>query len=324
MLEDEENLKIIDREEVLRFLDETSCIDVMRRTLAGLEAGQGVQYLRKAYPLPDGEIFAFMPAWLDAQHFGAKVLTVFHKNQAMGHPSHQGGVMLFEAAHGSSVALVDAAAITQVRTGAVSAVATDLLARPNAHHLALLGCGVQAQSHLRAIRHVRALHQVTVWDLHADRARAFASHMSEETGLQVLAMDTAQAALANADIVCTLTPAKTPVLAADWIAPGAHINAVGACLPADRELPSALMAKARVYGDARESVLQESGDFLIPLREGAYGEEHLLGTLGGLLQKTVTGREDARQITIFKALGLAIEDIAAARFVYEAALTAKK
>lgn len=312
-------MRIIDREEVLRLLDEKRCIDVMRRTLAGLEAGRGVQYLRKSYPLPGEEIFAFMPAWLDEQYFGAKVLTVFHKNQAAGRPSHQGGVMLFEAAYGSPVALVEASAITQVRTGAVSAVATDLLARQDAHHLALLGCGVQSQSHLRAIRHVRALRRVTVWDVNAARARAFADRMSEETGLPVSAMETAQAALANADIVCTLTPSKTPVLAPDWIAPGAHVNAVGACLPADRELPSALMAKARVYGDARESVLQESGDFLIPLREGAYGEEHLLGTLGGLLQKTVAGRQDERQITIFEALGLAIEDIAAARFVYEAA-----
>lgn len=312
-------MKIIDRESVLRLMDERRCIEVMRKTLAGLEAGKSVQYLRKAYPLPEGEIFAFMPAWLDEGCFGAKVLTVFHKNQGTGHPSHQGGVMLFEGAHGSPVALVEASAITQVRTGAVSAVATDLLARRDASCLALLGCGVQAQSHLLAIQHVRDLRKVQVWDIAFDRAQAFAQRMAAQTGLEIVAMQAVQAVLADADIVCTLTPAKTPILEAAWIAPGTHINAVGACLPSDRELPSALMAKARVYGDARESVLQESGDFLIPLKEGAYGEEHLLGTLGELMHGRVGGRQNAQQITVFEALGLAIEDIATARFVYEAA-----
>ncbi len=315
-------MKIIGQEEVIRLLDERDCIRVMRETLSGLEAGHGVQYLRTPYQLPRGDIFAFMPAWLDDEMFGAKVLTVFHHNREAGYPSHQGGVMLFDAAHGSPVALVDASSITQIRTGAVSAVATDLLSRADASRLALLGCGAQAESHLRAIRHVRALSQVTVWDIDPAHAEGFARRMSAETNLPVCAMPTAREALADADIVCTLTPSKTPILEADWIAKGAHINAVGACQPKDRELPSALMARAAVYGDTRESVLKESGDFLIPMREGLYGENHLLGTLGALILGTAQGRQVDAQITIFDALGLAIEDIAAARFVYDAAMRA--
>ncbi len=307
----------LSEEQVLAVLDEKSCISVMRKALCGLEQGKGEQYLRTPFKLPGGDIFAFMPAYLDEHTFGAKVLTVFHRNGAAGYPSHQGGVMLFEAEHGSPLALADAAAVTRVRTGAVSALATDLLARKDASSLSLLGCGVQAESHLKAIRHVRLLRRVTAWDIDPARSLDFARRMAAETGLPVEAKRTAREALDGADIVCTLTPSKTPILEAEWIREGAHINAVGACLPKDRELPGALMAKARVYGDARESVLNESGDFLIPLREGLYGEDHLLGTLGAVALGLVPGRRTDGEITVFEALGLAIEDIAAARYVYD-------
>lgn len=312
-------MRIIDSQKVAELLTEERCIAVMRSALGALEQGHGEQYLRTPYQLPGRNIFAFMPAWLDEKYFGAKVLTVFHNNRGTGYPSHQGSVLLFQAEHGNLVAAVDASAVTEVRTGAVSALATDLLAKKDAGNLALLGCGAQAQSHLRAIRHVRALSLVRVWDIDPPRAAQFAERMAEETGLRVLAAHTAQEAVADADIICTLTPSSTPVLETDWVKPGAHINAVGACLPADRELPSALVAKARVFGDARDSVLKESGDFLIPLREGLFDESHLLGTLGGLLTGSVQGRRTDAEITLFEALGLAIEDIAAARYVFEAA-----
>lgn len=306
----------IDHDTVLRLLDEESCIRVMRKALLELEEGRGVQFLRTPFMLGGGNVFAFMPAMLAGDYFGAKVLTVFHGNAGQGYPSHQGSVLLYEAAHGSPVAIIDASAITQVRTGAVSAVATDLLARRDASCLSLLGSGVQAVSHLKAIRHVRTLREVLVWDIDLARSEAFARRESNETGLSVRAVPTAREAVEGADILCTLTPATTPVLESDWVRPGTHINAVGACLPADRELPSALMASARVFGDARESVLKEAGDFLIPMREGLYGEEHLLGTIGALLLGA-EGRKGDRDITVFEALGLAIEDIAAAKYVYE-------
>ncbi|MDR2403108.1 MAG: ornithine cyclodeaminase family protein [Spirochaetaceae bacterium] len=308
-------MRIIDGAEITRLLDEKSCMEVMKKTLIALEEGRGIQFLRTPHQLPGGGIFAFMPAYLDGGCFGAKVLTVFHGNRAAGYPSHQGFVLLFEGRHGSPVALLDAAAITRIRTGAVSAAATDLLAKEDAGHLALLGCGEQAHSHLRAIRHVRALSLVTVWDIDPSRSEAFARSMAAETGLRIEARPGPQEALEGADIICTLTPSRTPILEAPWVKAGAHINAVGACRPTDRELPSALVAQARVYGDSRESVLHEAGDFLIPLNEGLFGEDHLRGTIGGLALGRMPGRTADRDITIFEALGLAAEDIAAAGYV---------
>ncbi len=203
----------------------------MREALSGLEDGRGEQYLRAPFLLPGGDIFAFMPAWLDENTFGAKVLTVFHKNGAAGYPSHQGMVVLFEAVHGSPVAMVDAGAITRVRTGAVSALATDLLARADASLLALLVCGVQAESHLRAIRHVRALRRVTAWDIDPARSAAFARRMEKETGLAVEALPTAREAVLGADIVCPFwrpTGSRGARTSTRW----AHASPrIGKCLP---------------------------------------------------------------------------------------------
>lgn len=311
-------MKIINAEEVESILTEKNCIPVMEKALSSLEEGRGTQFLRTPHKLPGG-IFAFMPASLGDDYFGAKVITVFHGNAGTAYPSHQGMVLLFDAQHGNPVAFIDAASITKIRTGAVSAAATDILARKDAHHLALLGAGTQAISHLRAIREVRPLSLVTVWDKDGGRSEDFCLRMAAETGLSVQTRPTAQEALEDADIICTLTPSHTPVLEAAWVKEGAHINAVGACLPADRELPSDLVQKARFFGDSRESVLKESGDFLIPLAEGLFGEEHLLGTLGGLLLGHVQGRQSGTDITIFEALGLAIEDIAAAVYIYSMA-----
>ncbi|MDR1599499.1 MAG: ornithine cyclodeaminase family protein [Oscillospiraceae bacterium] len=311
-------IRFFGADDVFRLLDTGDCIRLTRETLAGLASGQGRQYLRGHVALPNSNLLAFMPAWLDGQYFGAKILSIYHDNQTAGLPSHQGGALLFDSKSGAPVALVDAFALTQVRTGAVSAVATDLLARPDASRLCLLGCGSQAISHLQAIRLVRGLTRVTAWDIDPERAKAFAAAWSAETGLPVAAEPTAWAAIDGADIVCTLTPSRVPILEPDWIAPGTHINAVGACRPDDRELPSMLMARARVFGDARESVLAEAGDFLIPMKEGLFGEEWLLGTIGELALGSVRGRVSADDVTVFEALGLAIEDIAAAKHVYEA------
>lgn len=309
-------MKIIGAEEVIRLLDEKTCIGLMRDALIGLEKGQGVQYLRTPHFLPGGGIFAFMPAWLNETTFGAKVLSIFHQNKSAGLSSHQGGIMLFEAAHGTPLAVVDASSVTQIRTGAVSALATDLLARKDACRLALLGCGMQAESHLKAICHVRNIRSVTAWDIDDSRAASFAERMREVVGLMIEPKRMPREAVAEADIICTLTPSATPILKTQWVQKGAHINAVGACVPANRELPSALMAASRVYGDAVESVLKESGDFLIPMHEGFYGEEHLVGTIGAVAAGNIPGRQSDEEITIFDALGLAIEDIAAAQYVY--------
>ena len=295
-------MKIIEREEILRRLTPAWCIGLMRDCLSQLEEGRAVQYLRTVTPLPSGDIMGYMPAAVSGA-FGAKVITVFHHNSEKGLPSHQGSVLLFDGETG---------AITEIRTGAASAVATDLLARPDAEVLALIGSGAQARSHLLAIREIRKLREVRVWSPSLESDTRFAREMGELTGLPVRICASAKEAAEGADILCTLTPSKTPVLEREWLKPGAHVNAVGACSADARELTGELVRDSVFYCDSVESVMAESGDFLIPLREGLFGEEHLRGTLGELLLGRKPGRTSPEEITVYESLGLAVEDIACA------------
>ena len=307
-------MRIVEKAEVFEKLTPAACIGVMRNALIQLEEGRATQYLRTVTKLPSGGLMGYMPAAVEGA-FGAKLITIFHSNAGTGYPSHQGSILLFESEHGSLLASVDGGAVTEIRTGAVSALATDLLADPGAKHLAILGAGAQGRSHLLAIREVRALEKVTVWDLNGQNASRFAAEMGAATGLPVTPCETAAQAVAGADIICTVTPSHTPVLEKAWVKAGAHINAVGACAAPDRELAGDLVASAAVYCDNRESVFAEGGDFLIPLREGLFGEEHLLGTLGEVALGRAPGRRSSAEVTVFEALGLAVEDVACAQYI---------
>ncbi len=307
-------MEYMSKEEVLERLLPKTCIDIMHDTFLSFANGRFEQYLRTAQPLPQGNIFGFMPAYL-GEWFGAKLITVFPQNHSAGLPSHQGIVLLFDSATGTLRFAADGDAITAVRTGAVSALATDLLANPSASTLALIGAGAQARSHLAAISCVRPLSKVTVWDRSPSATERFARELSSPS-LPVVPCATAREAVNGAEIICTVTPSPVPVLESDWVAPGAHINAVGACAAANRELAGELVARARLYCDSIESALAESGDYLIPLKEGLISKEHMLGTLGQLVSGEVSGRRSPEDITIFDALGLAIEDIACAIYLH--------
>lgn len=307
----------MDKRQVLRRLSMAGCIGLMRTVLQDDAEGKSRQYLRTVTPLPGNNLLGFMPACLGTgDYFGAKVITVFPGNHQAGLPSHQGSVLLFDAEHGALRFMADGDAITQIRTGAVSAVATDLLARPDAKRLALLGAGAQGRSHLEAMALVRRLTEVTVWDVRPENARRFAAEMAEKAGCPIRACSCAEEAVRDADIICTLTPSPTPVLESSWVKPGAHINAVGACSATARELSSDLVARCLLYGDSIESVEKESGDYLIPLSEGVIQKGHLRGTIGQLLCGEITGRTSAQDVTLFDALGLAIEDVACAKYLY--------
>ena len=307
----------MDKRQVLRRLSMAGCIGLMRTVLQDDAEGKSRQYLRTVTPLPGNNLLGFMPAYLGTgDYFGAKVITVFPGNHQAGLPSHQGSVLLFDAEHGALRFMADGDAITQIRTGAVSAVATDLLARPDAKRLALLGAGAQGRSHLEAMALVRRLTEVTVWDVRPENARRFAAEMAEKAGCPIRACSCAEEAVRGADIICTLTPSPTPVLESNWVKPGAHINAVGACSATARELSSDLVARCLLYGDSIESVEKESGDYLIPLSEGVIQKGHLRGTIGQLLCGETTGRTSAQDVTLFDALGLAIEDVACAKYLY--------
>ncbi|MCD8396673.1 MAG: ornithine cyclodeaminase family protein [Lachnospiraceae bacterium] len=232
----------------------------------------------------------------------------------------QGAILLFENEHGELLASVDAMSITKIRTGAVSAVASRALANPDSKILAILGCGAQGYSHLDALAKTFDLTEFRCWDVNKSSAEALAACAQTEKSLNSKACATVEEAVYGADIICTVTPAKTPILCRGWVKDGAHINAIGACAPTTRELDSALMADARVYCDNTESILHESGDFLIPLGENRFGEDHLIGTVGDVLLGKLSGRKGRNEITVFDAVGMAVEDIACAIYLYHQSL----
>ena len=313
---------IVNQAEVPRLLPMAACMEAMAEALRSVSRGESLLPLRQVIMLPDkAGAFGSMPAYLGSPPaIGLKSITVFPGNHGTELDSHQGAVLLFETKRGSLVAIMDASSITGIRTAAVSGVATRLLARADAGDLALLGTGVQALSHLEAMSHARRLRRVRAWSRSPEHARAFAERAERSLGLRVEAAATAREAVEGADLVCTVTSSREPVLKGEWLAPGAHVNAVGASLASARELDTPAVARARLFVDRRESALAEAGDFLIPRREGAIDDHHIRGELGELLLGTCPGRQSESEVTVFKSLGLAVEDVAAARLIYDNAL----
>ncbi|HXH62001.1 MAG TPA: ornithine cyclodeaminase family protein, partial [Fimbriimonadaceae bacterium] len=246
------------------------------------------------------------------------VVTVFPSNEGTEYESHQGAVMLFDAKYGAPMAVMDGGEITTIRTAAASGAATRVLAREDAGDLAIIGSGTQARSHLQAMAEVRDLRRVRVWSRSAENARRFAEWARPIIEVEVAG--TAQEAVEGADIICTVTGSKEPVVLGDWVGPGAHINAVGACVKSARELDTALVARSRFIVDCRESAFNEAGDFLIPKQEGAVGDEHVRAELGEVLAGKARGRTSEEEVTVFKSLGVAVEDLAAAHHIYRAAI----
>ncbi|MGX7419703.1 ornithine cyclodeaminase family protein [Carnobacterium gallinarum] len=314
-------MKVIEAQEVHQLLTMKKSIDVMKETFLKFQQKEYIQPIRRIDKLPDKEqnIFAFMPAYLgEDSYFGAKLITSFAKNQGTKYSSHLGYVMLFQSQHGNPVALIDASSITQIRTAAVSGVATELLANEDAKTLALIGAGVQARSHLAAILAVRSIEQVYVYDIFAKSAENFKTEMEAQYGCNVIICKSVESAVAEADIICTLTPSKEAYLKPEWIKQGAHINAIGTFTPTTREITSELMAQAELFVDDYDAIKKESGDYLIPLNEKIISDTHIKASLGELLTKEKSGKSSSKSVTIFNAVGLAVEDIACAKFIFEA------
>ena len=312
---------IIPQSLVPELLPMAECIDAMGQALLALTRGDAVLPLRSMVWMPDRSgLLGLMPAYLGVpRSLGLKVISYFPGNHGTDRDSHQGAVLLFDASRGNLLAVIDATSITAIRTAAVSGLATRLLAREDAGDLAILGSGVQAAAHLDAMRTVRTLRRVRVCGVSIDRARAFARRYEARIGRSIEAVARAEEAVDGADLICTTTSSREPVLFGDWVSPGAHINAVGACFANARELDTAAVLRSRLYVDRRESALAEAGDFLIPKAEGTIGDDHIVGELGELIAKRVSGRRTRDEITLFKSLGLAVEDLAAAHSVHERA-----
>jgi alanine dehydrogenase len=320
-----QTLLLSDRD-VVKFLPMAECIDVMAGALRSVGEGTSILPLRTVIRLPDTmNAFAAMPAVMgtgaDAS-IGAKLITVFPGNDATPYDSHMGVVLLFDAHHGALQAIADASSITSIRTAAVSGLATRLLANADASELALLGAGVLAMTHLEAVRAVRPIKRVRVWSRSGTRAHEFAARARAKHDVEVVVFDSVRETVGGAHVVCTVTSARTPVLEGRWVSPGTHINAVGASISTARELDSAAVKMSRLFVDRRESAESEAGDFLIPKSEGVITGAHILGDLSDLLLKRVEGRTAPGDITLFKSLGLAVEDVAALRHIYEQARAA--
>jgi ornithine cyclodeaminase len=312
---------IANTELVSELLPMDECIEVMSETLALLARGDAILPLRTMLYLPDGQnLMGLMPSYLGGiQSVGVKVIAAFPSNYGTAYDTHQGIVVLFDAEYGLLRAIVDGTAITAIRTAAVSGVATRLLAREDAGDLAIIGAGTQARTHLEAMLRVREIRRTRVYSLPLESAYAFAERETRRHGIAIDVAGSAREAVEGADLICTVTTATEPVIEADWIAPGAHINAVGAFTPTTRELDSATVQRSRFFVDRRESTLNEAGEFLIPKGEGLLGDNHIVGEIGEVLLNQAPGRQTPEEVTIFKSLGIAVEDLASAHHVLKKA-----
>jgi ornithine cyclodeaminase len=314
----------LSEQDVRRVLPLADLIQAMSGALAGFSGGRVSQPVRTVLEVgPERAYFGVMPAVIaEPAAMGAKLVTVYAGNHLRNLTSHLATIILMDPATGALVALLDGRYITEARTAAVSAVSVDRLARTDAKRLAIIGSGVQATSHLEAIRLVRAISDVRVWSPNPAHCEEFADTARLHTGLPVAAMEDSARAVEDADIVVLVTASPVPVVRDEDIAPGTHICAIGACRPTHREMPAALVARAHLFVDSRDAALIEAGDIVLPIKEGAFGADHIAGELGAVVLGQCEGRRSDAEVTLFKSLGMAVEDVVAAQLAVERAVAA--
>lgn len=320
------SLLVLNHSEVERLLPIRDCVPVMKEALCSLARGELFQPLRTIVsPRGAAGLMGLMPSYRAGEQaaYAVKVVCVFPENSKRGLDPHQGSVMLFSGETGELLAMMNASAITAIRTAAVSAVATDALARADASELAILGSGVQARAHLEAISCVRAINRARIASREFSHARKFAEDLGPRYSFPVEPVESAQEAVTGADLIVTATTAREPILRREWISAGAHLNVVGSSIPTTREIDGELMAAASLFVDRRESTVNEGGDYLFALSEGAIGPDAIRAEVGEVLIGAARGRISADEITVFKSLGLAIEDLASAEYLYRKAVESR-
>lgn len=313
---------VLSHDEVVKLLPMKECIAIMRDALIALATGKVHQPLRTIMRPPGAAgVMGLMPSYIggDRSAFGLKAICVLPGNPAKGLDAHQGAVLLFSADTGALMAMINASAITAIRTAAASGVATDLLAIEDASKLAIIGSGVEARSHLAAMAEVRAITRCRIASRQIENAQRFAEEMRPDYSFPIEPVASVAEALADADLIVTATSAREPIVQREWISPGAHLNVVGACTPRAREVNSETMAASSLFVDCRESTINESGDYLLALNDGAIGQDHIRAELGEVLTGARPGRTSTEEITLFKSLGIGIEDLAAAEYLYRKA-----
>lgn len=310
-------LAVFDAEDVRALLDYPSCIAVVREAMKALSRGETRQLLRTMIHMGEGRTFAQMPGALsDDGMFGAKMISVFAEPGNPGVRRHRGLVMMFEPEGGRPVCVADAEEITHIRTAAATAVATDALARADAKVLLLMGTGGQVQSHIEALPLVRDFDRILIWGRDPARAQGVVDAWADRLPVDV-AVD-AQVAAGEADVICTLTGARAPILLGEWLKPGTHVNIVGSSGPGPVEVDSALVLASRFIADSRASALDAAAEFLVAKASGVVDDSHIVAEIGEVLLGRVAGRRSADEITAYKSLGHAVQDLAAAAHIYTA------
>ena len=303
---------VLSEHDVRRLLDMESCIEAMTEVLASLARGELYQPLRSiARPPGADNLLGLMPSYRGGTtpSFGLKEIVVVPSNPSRGLDTHMGGVLLHDGETGELVAVLNASPVTEIRTAAVSGVATRALARADAQRVAVLGAGAQARGHVHAMRAVLDDPEIRIWARNPETAEQLAGEVG------AIVSPSVDAALFGAEVVCTTTAATEPIVEKRWLAPGAHINAVGSCFPTTRELDTETVAHSSFFTDRRESCLNEAGDYILAAAEGAVGPDHIKAELGEVLAGIHPGREHEDELTVFESLGIAVEDLASAELV---------
>lgn len=317
-----QHFRLLTEAQVQSLLPTRDLIAAMESAVARFSAGEVLQPVRTVLMVgPTRAYFGLMPAFIpQPASLGAKLVTVFSGNAARQLPSHLATIVLLDPDTGALQAIMDGRYITEARTAAVSAVSARHLAAPGAGTLAIIGSGVQARSHLEAFAEVRALEDVRIWSPQARSRDRFVAEMSGHVASPLRSAASAEEAVRGADLVVLATSSATPVIEDHWVAPGTHVVSVGACRPDQREMPPALLARARLFVDSRAAALVESGDIVMGIADGAFDEAHVQGELGSVVLGRLAGRTSAKAITVFKSLGMAVEDVVAADLVLRRAI----
>jgi alanine dehydrogenase len=316
-----QHFRLLTEQHVHALLPMPDLIAAMESALAKFSAREVLQPVRSVLTVgPTKAYFGLMPAYVPSPaSLGAKLVTVFADNHKRDLPSHLATILLLDPETGALQALMDGRYITEARTAAVSAVATRFLATAEAATLAIIGSGVQARSHLEAYQLVRQLKQVRIWSPQARSREQFVEDMSGRVSVPIVAAASAEAAVSGADLIVLVTASPTPVIEDAWVSKGAHVVCVGACRPNQQEMPPALVARSRLYVDSKAAAIVESGDIVMNIAAGLFDESHIRGEIGELVLGRIDGRSSADDITVFKSLGMAVEDVVAADLVFRRA-----
>lgn len=317
-----QHFRLLNEQQVHSLLPMGDLIAAMESALAKFSAREVLQPVRSVLTVgPSHAYYGLMPAYIPSPaSLGAKIVTVFGENHKKNLPSHLATIFLLDPDTGGLLAIMDGRYITEARTAAVSAVSTRFLSNPDASTLAIIGSGVQARSHLEAYQHVRQLKEVRIWSPKIQSRRQFVDDMSPQFNMPIVAADTAESAVRGADLIVLVTSSPTPVIDDAWVSPGAHVVCVGACRPTQQEMPPQLVKRSRLYVDSREAAVVESGDVVMNIAAGLFDASHIRGEIGELVLGRKEGRTSAKDITVFKSLGMAVEDVVAADLVFRRAV----